>query len=234
MDDKLVVIHQPDFMPYAGFFDRLHQADIYVVLDNVQYVRGCKDQWTNRDRIKTRNGASWITVNVKKRPLGTLISEVELTEEHDWRSKCKNAVWNNYKDAPFFNQVFPDIERMFDYPCVRLMDFNLNAIKKLNDMLGIEVEMICASDLKPEGHSNEVLVSIMKKLGQKRYLSGTGARDYFDENVYRENSIDVIWQEFEHPVYRQQFGEFIPYLSIIDMLLNCGIEQTRQIIRGER
>lgn len=232
MKDKLVVIHQPDFMPYMGFFDRLLKADIYVVLDNVQYVRGSSDHWTNRDQIKTKNGATWITVNVKKAHRETNICDIYLAEEHGWRDRCRNMFRENYSKAPYYGEINPYIEEMLNFDCERLMDFNLNVIRKVNELLDIDVEIVLASDLKPEGHSNELLVNIMKKLGQTRYLSGTGARDYYEEEIYVENGIEIVWQEFEHPVYPQQHGEFIPYLSIIDLLYNCGIERSREILRG--
>ncbi|MDE7417803.1 MAG: WbqC family protein, partial [Lachnospiraceae bacterium] len=109
MNDKLVVIHQPDFIPYIGFFDRLLHADIYVVLDNVQYVRRNKEQWTNRDQIKARNGIKWITANVKKADNQTKINKILLSDEYDWRKKCKNILHNSYCNALWYKSVNPYI-----------------------------------------------------------------------------------------------------------------------------
>jgi len=234
MNDKLVVIHQPDFMPYIGFFDRLVQADIYVVLDNVQYARGNRDHWTNRDRIKTKKGESWITVSVQKKPRGTKINEILLSEDFDWREKCKNLLKENYGRAKYYDELMPYVEEMFDYWCGYLMDFNLNIINIINKLLDIHVETISASAIKAHGCKDELLIDIMKRLRQTRYLSGMGAKAYCNEKLYEQSGIRIIWQEFEHPVYPQLFGDFVPYLSIIDLLCNCGIDISRKIVRGEK
>lgn len=231
MNDKLVVIHQPDFMPYIGFFERLLMADIYVVLDNVQYVRGNQDHWTNRDKIKTQKGERWITVSVQKKPRETKINEILLSENCEWREKCKNILKENYSKAKYYDELMPYVERMFGYQCAYLMDFNLNIINIINKLLDINVEIIFASIIKAHGCKDELLIDIMKRIGQTQYLSGTGARAYCNEKIYEQNGIRILWQDFEHPVYPQQFGEFIPYLSIIDLLYNCGIEDSRRIIR---
>lgn len=233
MNDKLVVIHQPDFIPYIGFFDRLLKADTYVVLDNVQYVRGNRDHWTNRDKIKTQKGEKWITVSVKKEHREIKISEVTLAEESVWRNRCKNLLRENYFRAEYYNEIMPYVEKLFDYQCERLMDFNLNIISMINKLLGIDIEILLASDIEAQGHKDELLIDIMKKIGQTRYLSGLGAKDYCDEELYKKNGIEIIWQNFQHPVYPQQFGEFVPYLSVIDLLFNCGTEGAKRILKGE-
>lgn len=233
MNDKLVVIHQPDFIPYIGFFDRLLKADIYVVLDNVQYVRRNKDQWTNRDQIKTRNGLKWLTANVKKADSQTNINKIYLCDEHDWRKKCKNILYSNYCNTPWYESVNPYVEKIFNFNCELLIDFNMNAICVINEILDIKTEIILASDLHPEGKKDELNINIMKKLGYTQYLSGMGAKAYCNEKIYEENGIKIMWQDFQHPIYPQQFGDFIPYLSIVDMLYNCGIENSCRILRGE-
>ena len=103
----------------------------------------------------------------------------------------------------------------------------------LIELFGIDIEIVFSSDLDPQGKNNDMIVDIMNKLGARTYLSGTGAADYYDPAVYKKAGIQVIWQDFKHPVYPQQFGEFIPYLSSIDLLFNCGIEKSRKILRGE-
>ena len=233
MDDKLVVIHQPDFIPYIGFFDRLLKADIYVVLDNVQYVRRNKEQWTNRDRIKTRNGKRWITANVKKADSQAKINEICLSDDHNWRSKCKNILQTNYREATYYGEINQYVSKIFDYKCKFLVDFNIHAIQIINSILDIKIEVILASDLHLEGKKDELNISIMKKIGCTQYLSGMGAKAYCNEKLYEESGIKILWQDFEHPVYPQLFGEFVSYLSIIDFLYNCGIENSCRILRGE-
>ncbi len=232
MQDKVVVIHQPDFIPYLGFFDRLLKADVYVVFDNVQYVRSSRG-WTSRDKIKTRNGEKWISVSTQKAPRDTAINQILLAEDEQWKKDNLNLITENYKRCGYYDEIMPYIEKLYQFQGKRMMDFNLESIKMLMKLFDIEIETVIASDLDPVGKSNELIIDVMKRLDCYKYLSGVGARDYYIPELYEEAGIEVIWQDFKHPVYPQQFGEFIPYLSSIDLLFNCGIEQSRKILRGE-
>lgn len=228
--NEIVVVHQPDFMPYLGFFDRLNKADIYVIFDNVQYVRSSRG-WTSRDKIKTRNGERWITVYTKKAPRDTAINQIEISYDSDWREEHLNLIRENYKNCPFYGEIMPYILRLYDFQCNYLMDFNLESIKMLMELFDIQIQLVKASELHPTGKNNTLIIDIMKKLGCRRYLSGVGARDYYVSEPYEQAGIEVMWQEFEHPVYPQQHGDFIPYLSSIDLLFNCGIQRSREILR---
>lgn len=232
MQDKVVVIHQPDFIPYLGFFDRLLKADIYVVFDNVQYVRSSRG-WTSRDKIKTKNGEKWISVSTQKASRDILINQVLLSKDENWRRDNINLIRENYKKSPYYDEIMPYILELYDYQCEKMMDFNLESIKMLLKLFDIQVDIVTASELNPVGKSNTLIIDIMKKLGCNQYLSGVGARDYYVPELYEEAGINVIWQDFKHPVYKQQFEGFIPYLSSIDLLFNCGIEASRKILRNE-
>ncbi|MBU2699172.1 hypothetical protein Ga0466249_000251 [Sporomusaceae bacterium BoRhaA] len=230
--NKTVVIHQPDFLSYLGFFDRLLKCDLYVILDHVQYVRGTSRSWMNRDKIKTANGEKWLTLGVEKAPVGTPINQIMLKKSVEWRDNNLNLLRENYRKACFFAEIFPYVEKMYDFKCERMMDFSLNALEILLSLLDIKVEMVLSSTLDPQYKSNEMLVDILQKVQATIYLSGVGARDYYDPEPFAATNIEVIWQDFKHPVYPQLYGEFIPYLSTIDMLFNCGTEQSRNIIRS--
>lgn len=231
MKDKVVVIHQPDFMPYLGFFDRLLKADIFVILDNVQYVRDSSRAWTARDKIKTAQGEKWIKVGTKRAPLGTKINEIVLSEENNWRVSHINLFQENYRSAPYYDEIIPYIKELYDYRCKYLVDFNLKAIEMLLSLFDIKVQMVIASDLNVNGKNNELVINIIKKLSCRKYLSGIGARDYYVPELYEKAGIDVIWQNFTHPIYEQQYDGFIPYLSSVDLLFNCGIDKSRNILK---
>lgn len=232
MNDKLVVIHQPDFMPYLGFFHRLVMADIYIVLDNVQYVRGSSKTMTNRDKIKTKDGENWINVGTKKAPFKSKINEIYVSDDDYWREHSLNLIQENYRNADYFKEIYPHIEKLYSFQCDKMIDFNMASIKMLIELFGIgEIEIQYASDLNATGKSNELIINLVKAAGCNRYLSGAGAKNYYIPELYEQAGVEVIWQKFEHPVYRQQFGGFIPYLSSIDLLLNCGIERSWEILR---
>lgn len=228
---KTVVIHQPDFLPHLAFFDRLLHADLYVMLDHVQFVNGTSRSWTHRDRIKTPRGAQWLTVSVRKTPRDTPINAVELSST-GWREQNLDLIRENYRSAPYFTEIFQELESLYALPCAMLAEFTIASIDMLLRLLGISVHRVLSSSLGPTGHKNELLVDILRKTGASSYLSGVGARDYFDPAPFERAGIRVAWQEFQHPVYPQLHGAFVPYLSSIDLLLNCGIEDSRRILRG--
>lgn len=227
---KTVVIHQPDFMPYLGFFHRLLYADLFVILDNVQFVRG-SNSWHCRDKIKTSNGEKWITISVEKCKQNTSINEVIISNKINWRENHLNQIITNYKDALFFKEIFEYINELYSFECEKMIDFNLKSIKMLMKLLNINIEIKLASSLDAKGKNNELLVSLIKEVKGQNYLSGLGAKEYYDPLVYENEGVNVIFQDFKHPVYPQLFGEFIPYLSSIDLLFNCGIEESRRILK---
>jgi hypothetical protein len=229
---KTVVIHQPDFASYLGFFDRCLHADLFIVLDHVQFVTGTSRSWMHRDKIKTANGEKWLTLSVEKAPRGTPINEIKLSGKVDWISDNLNLLKHNYCKAPFFPEIMPLIVSLYQDPPDNLVDFNLRSIELIMDLLDIKIPIVLSSALSPIGSKNELLVDLLKKVDAADYLSGVGARDYLETSVFTNANINVIWQQFNHPVYPQQFGAFIPYLSVLDALFNCGIKGTQQVLRS--
>ncbi|MCG9022856.1 WbqC family protein [Laribacter hongkongensis] len=229
--NKTVVIHQPDFVPYLGFFQRLLSADQFIVLDHVQFVTGTSRSWTHRDKIKTPAGEQWITLSVRKAPLGTPIDQIELSTSVDWATANLNQLKQNYRHAPFFDEVFPLVTQLYEAPPRLMVDFNLRSIELLMDLLDVRLPWVRSSSLQPEGSSNELLIDLLGKVGATHYLSGNGARGYMQPERFAQAGIEVVWQNFVHPVYPQQFGAFVPYLSSLDALFNCGIAATRYILR---
>ena len=226
-----MTIHQPDFLPYLGFFHRLMMSDIYIVLDNVQFIRGGSNCWTNRDKIKTPNGEIWITIPYLKAPLGTNICDIKINNSIDWRNRNLTQIKDNYYSAEGFEEVFPYIQQLYAREYEMLADLTFASIKMLIELFDINIEVKFSSKLNPAGKSNERIIDLVQKVDSYQYLSGIGAKAYFDSELYERAGIKVIWQNFSHPIYPQINGGFIPYLSSIDLLLNCGIEKSRNILR---
>lgn len=231
---RTVVIHQPDFLPWLGFFHRLAKADLYVALDHAQFVSGTSRSWTHRDRIKTLAGPRWLSVSVRKAPLGTPISEVMLSSDNVWRQANLNLIRESYRKAVCFEEIFPRVEALYEFRHERLVDMTLASIDLLCELLDIRVPRERSTALAPVGASNEMLVDMLRKCNATHYLSGLGARAYFNPVPYASAGIQVLWQDFEHPVYPQLHGEFVPMLSAIDMLFNCGTKRSRQILRNAK
>lgn len=231
---RVVVIHQPDFAPYLGFLHRFLKADLYIALDHVQFVQHTSRAWTHRDKIKTPRGERWLTLSVQKTPRETPIDAVELSTTRDWRRENLDLIRENYRTASGFAEIFPWIEQLYSFSTNRLADFNLSVIAALMDAFDVRIPTVRSSTLSPAGRKNELLVDLLVKVGASVYISGVGARAYLDETRFRDAGIEVRWQDFEHPAYPQLHGAFIPFLSSFDVLLNCGIEGSRALLRGLR
>lgn len=229
---RTVVIHQPDFAPYLGFFQRFLHADLYVVLDHVQFVNGTSRSWTHRDKIKTAEGERWLTIGIRKPKLGTPINEVEMMPGTEWIERNLSLLHENYRKSPGWNEVFPVVEDLYSAQFDLLVDFNLHFLKGVMEMLDVQIPMVRSSLLEPSGSRNELLINLLQKVEADRYLSGSGARSYMQPELFEAAGIEVVWQKFDHPVYQQPFGDFMPFLSILDVLLNCGIAESRDILRN--
>jgi len=225
---KIVVIHQPDFFPYIGFFQRFLHADLFVIQDAVQFS---KRGWTHRDKIKTPSGESWITLSLQKHPHTTPINLIALSKSENWQHEHLKMLKMSYQKAPFFNQIFPLVSDLYSQTPILMAEFNIRTIELLMELFDVRLPYIRASELKASGRSNELLISQLHEVGATHYLSGIGARHYMQPEKFGKAGIEVIWQEFTHPVYPQQFGSFVPYLSALDVLFNCGITASRQILR---
>ena len=231
--NKIAAIHQPDFLPYIGFFKKMHLADVFVYLDNIQFSRR---GWTHRDKIKTKKGEQWINVNIKKADYHEQIKNVKISYEHDWQSKSLNLIKENYKSSQYFDEIYPIVNKMFDFSPEHLIDFNLSIIDTLRDLLEINNKIIFSSELKITEKKNNLLVEILKKVKINTYLSGQGAKNYMEEKIFLRNNINVIYNNFTHPVYNQQFKDgndkFIDNLSILDYLFNCGIQNVKNFLKN--
>jgi hypothetical protein len=216
----IATIHQPQYLPYLGFFHKVRHSDLLVMLDDVQFS---KSDVQNRNKIKTRDGWQWITVPVLQR-LGQLISEVEIDPRTPWQRKHWNALSASYGRAPHFRALGPALKDRLDQDWTKLGELNVELTRWAMESLGIVRPMVFSSSLDVEGTQTERLVNICRAVGADAYLSGPGGRSYLELPLFEAAGIDVLWQEFTHPVYEQVQPEagFIPNLSVVDALFACG------------
>jgi len=228
----ICAIHQPQTFPWLGYFAKIHQADIFVFLDNVQYK---KNEWQNRNKIKTPEGSQWLTVPVLHR-FGQAINEIQINNTVDWRHKHLQTLRTYYGKAPYFEQYFPEIEDFYHADWTTLSAFNLQTINFLMEKIGIRTPCRIASQMPEITDSakispDERLILITRCVGADTYLSGAGGHDYLAQELFPQNHIRLIFQQFKHPDYRQLYGDFLPYLSTLDLLFNEG-PQALSIIEG--
>ena len=226
----IVSVHQPQYLPWLGYFDKIDRADVFVLLDNVQFK---KNEWQNRNKIKTAQGWQWLTVPVMyKYP--QLISEVTINNGVNWQHKQKQAILSNYKKAHCYEFLEPFFEDLFSSTWEFISQLNIEMVKKLIAMLGIETPLYVASELGgfPQD-PDERLIAITKYFNADTYLAGAGGREYMDIEKYDKIGLKVIFQDFTHPVYDQLFGEFEPFMSVIDLIFNHS-DRSLMIIRGNK
>lgn len=231
MVKKIIVIHQPDFAPHISFFHRFLHADMFIALDHVQFLRR---GWMNRDRIKTSNGEKWLTVSIDKTSQTTPINKVSLSDQINWRQNNLNLLEENYIKSTGYSELMPEIEKIYNEPFKILSDFNMSLIDMLMDMLGVRIPWVFSSSLDPVGAKNELLIDLLQKVSATHYLSGIGAEAYLNDEFFKKAQIEIIWQKYSHPIYKQQYGEFIPHLSVLDLIFNNGIEVSRDLLRRSK
>ncbi len=225
----IVSIHQPQYMPWLGYFDKIAQADVFVLLDTVQYK---KNEWQNRNRIKTADGWQWLTVPVTYH-YPQSIREVAVNSREKWQHRQKQAITTNYRKAPHWSLLEPFLEEVWTRQWQTIAQLNIHVVRGLSGVLGIETPIHVASETGefPEDPDDR-LIAITRHFGADTYLAGSGGHGYMDMEKYLRHRVSVLFQEYRHPVYRQQFGDFISFMSVIDLIFNHGRESLR-ILRGE-
>lgn len=213
----VVTIHQPDFLPWLGFFDRWAKSDLYIVLDDVQFLR---KGWHNRDKIKTAAGTQWLTLpTIKKGKYDQLINQVELNNQENWQRKHLGLIKSAYAKAPNFKEVFDIINRVYSDDHSKMIDLNMTLLREFASELDINVPYKFSSQFDIKSSGTRRLVDLATQVGADVYLTGLGSKSYLEEKEFLEKGISVQWQEFEPFVYEQLHGEFVPMLSILDFLM---------------
>ena len=224
----IVAVHQPQYLPWLGYFEKIARADRFVLLDIVQYK---KNEFQNRNKIKTGQGWQWLTVPVGyKFPM--TIAEVPINNNVNWRNKHMQALISNYTKTPFFNDYRAQFESLFQQDWEKLTDINRATVELIANALGITTPIDDPTDWPLSDDPTGRLVDICKHLKADTYLAGAGGHDYMDMDQFEKAGIRVEFQTFEHPTYPQNFGDFEPYMSAIDLLFNCG-EKSLDILLGK-
>ncbi|MFH1459687.1 MAG: WbqC family protein [Candidatus Omnitrophota bacterium] len=230
----IISVHQPQYLPWLGYFHKIDKSDCFVFLDTVQYK---KREFQNRNKIKTKNDWIWLTVPVKtKGSAAQPIFDVLVDNQTNWQAEHKKSLQVWYAKAPFFDKYFPFFENVYEKQWCTLIDLNITIIKYILEVLEINTSIKLESDLGTTQKSTARIIEICQKLKAQEYLSGTGGREYLDETLFGQNNISLKYQKFTHPVYQQQVvdknSQFQPYMSIVDLLFNEG-PRSIEIIRQQ-
>ncbi len=222
---RIVSIHQPAYLPWLGYFDRIQKSDIHVFLDTVQFE---KNSFINRNQVKTSDGPVWLTIPVHlEGHMTSTIKDTMIPKNAYWKSKHLKTIFFNYKKAPHFEEKYGKLATFYhnDYygiegltslseVCWRSLDFWCQQLS-----LGIP-RPIKSSELFVTGTKSELVLNICKHLNADKYLSGPFGRDYLDDDAFRKAGIEVVYHDYQHPTYPQLWGDFIPNMGVVDYWMN--------------
>ncbi|RNB87374.1 hypothetical protein EDM56_17080 [Brevibacillus fluminis] len=227
----IVTIHQPNFLPWLGFFDKMACADVFVLLDQVQFTRR---GYQNRVQIKGSSGVQWLTVPVKtKGKYYQLTSEVEIDGEADWKKDHLRTLHTLYSGTAGYANTIAAVEELYTPQLRKLTDLTIPGITLIAERLGISPRLIRASELNVSGSRSELLANLVAAVGGNTYLSGPSGKQYLDEGVFAERGIRVEYHHFEPKPYPQRFGPFIAGLSGLDYLFHDPTLSVWKMMRGD-
>ena len=225
--------HQPYFCPYPGYFSKAMHSGVFVLLDAVQFPRG--GTWITRNRFKNDQGAFWMGVPVWKKGRGLMrIHEVGVCHEGRWKEKHLESICHAYGHAPYYREYLPLFERIFSDAYEKISDMNRDIILCAARALSIRARILRLSDTDVRGTGSELLVRLCSSLGADRFLAFSPARKFLDEGLFSSEGIELLFLDPPEIVYPQLWGGFVPNLSVLDLLMNCGPKSRDILERGMR
>ncbi|CTQ54744.1 WbqC-like protein family protein [Roseibium album] len=212
----VVVVSQPMFVPWVGFFEQIHLADVFVHYDDVQLPHG--RSFTTRVQVKTRNGMHWLTVPVDRCRSGSLINEALISDTSDWRKTHLETLRHAYAKAGNFAAMFALAERIYAAEGQDIADFNIGSTELISGLLGLQPEFARSSTLNIGGRGSERLISICRNFNASVYVTGHGAKNYLEHEAFAQAGIEVRYMNYATAPWPQLHGEFSPYVTILDLL----------------
>ncbi|WP_055074136.1 WbqC family protein [Pseudanabaena sp. 'Roaring Creek'] len=218
-----VGIIQSNYIPWRGYFDFIDSVDLFIVFDDIQYPMG--RSWRNRNQLKTDSGLHWLTVPVQSKPYQLDIDQVLISSPNQsWQTKHRILIERSLKAANFFHDVVCLWESAISVDDIKLSDLNVRLIKSICSYLNITTPIVMARDYSATANKTERILQLLKKVNATSYLSGQIAKDYLDENLFRENGIGLEYKSYDYLPYPQLWGDFIGNVSILDLIANVGKE----------
>ncbi len=230
---KVLVAHQADCLPWLGFFSKASMGDLFLLLDDTQF-KTKNFQNRNKIRFPNKEGWIWLTIPVEKTMKFQNMLKVEMLC-NDWKRHHLKSIKMSYAKAPYFTEVFEEISSFFNHSTNLLVEFNLHLIKYGLKKFNINLPFYRVSELLKqgctiEGKKNDLVLSLCKVVKADVLVLGSGGREYADIEFFKKNNVKIVFQDFKHPIYNQYHGNFLPYMSFIDILFNEGIENSIQIL----
>lgn len=225
MNERVVAIHQPNYLPWIGYFHKIYASDVFIYLDDVEFTSG---SWINRNKVKTPDGWMWLTVPTISSTQD--IKDTRIATYEDWQTEHRRTFQQNYGGAEYFDETKELLDIVYDRNWQHLVDLNVFFVESLCQRLDIGAEFVYASELNGGKKGADHLACLADEVDAEIYFSGSGAAGYMDEEPFNNNGISVRYQSIEPPEYPQRFEGFESNLSAIDLFLNIGAGRTREIL----
>ncbi len=214
----IITIHQPSYLPWLGYFEKISKSDVYVYLDSVQLE---KNSYSCRNKIKTPQGSAWLTIPIKmKGHTNSIIKDVLIDNSKQWKKKHLKSIYYNYKKAPFFDELYPKLDGIYKKEYSFFSDLAYDHLIFWLNELEIKTKVIRSSSLLVDSKKSKLILDLCKYFKADKYISGYLGGNYLIEDDFVKNRIQVEYQNYKYPVYQQLYGNFIPHLSIIDFWMN--------------
>jgi len=224
----IISIHQPAYLPWLGYFEKINRSDIFIYLDTVQLE---KNSYTFRNKIKTPQGSTWLTIPlITKGHTTNSIRDIKIDNSQNWKKNHLKNIFFNYKKAKFFDELYPKIELLFDEDFDLFSDLAYKHMVFWLDELNIQTKIVKSSTLDIETKKSDLILDLCSNFNANKYLSGALGKAYLNEDSFDQQNIQIEYQNYSHPVYQQLNGEFLPYMGIVDFWMNT---RDIELITGE-
>lgn len=227
---RCIVVSQSMYFPWLGMLEQIRLADVFVHYDDVQLTRG----FYSRVQVKTEDGMRWLSVPLRGHRRGTRIDEAIIDDSRDWRGQHRGLLRQAYLHAPFREEMLSLVDQVFSLPAATLAQLTRSSIMALVDYFGLREsrQFVCSAELGIGGSGSQRLHDIVKRLGGDCYVTGHGARNYLDHDLFEADRIDVRYMQYRMLPYAQLHGPFTPYVTGLDLVANCGGGGARYIASG--
>ncbi len=214
----ILTAHQPAYLPWLGYFDKLIRSDIFIYLDSVQYE---KNSFTNRNKIKTPHGELWLTIPVRtKNHMNRILKDIEIDLYKNWERKHLNSIYLNYKKARRFEICYPILEKLYQAKYKLLSDLCFEHLLFWLQVIGIKKNIVKSSELGVYSKKSDLILDLCRYFKADCYISGPLGKNYLEEEYFEKNGIKIEYQNYKHPVYPQLWNDFLPHMSILDFWMN--------------
>jgi hypothetical protein len=210
--------HQPAYLPWLGYFNKIVRSDIFIFLDSVQFE---KNSFTNRNKIKTAQGPIWLTVPLMtKGHINLVLEQMEIDNKRNWREKHFKSITQNYKKSPFIQHYYHKIEALYLKEYVFFAEICWDQLIFWLGEMGIHKKLVRSSDLPITSKKSDLILDLCRYFGADHYLSGALGRNYLEEDNFQQAGITIEYQDYQHPVYPQLWGDFVPFMGVVDFIMN--------------